>query len=165
MRRPVRVGAVCLWCAAVLAAGACTPSLVGLGTPTTKSPTAAPPRKATPAAKPTATPTPTAASPTASAAATGSGGGQVFATPEAAAAHLYQAWQDDDEPAALEDATQGAVDMLFADTWQDGTYYFGGCGTATECDYNSATGTIRMTISPAPGGGYQVTDVDTGSAG
>lgn len=91
--------------------------------------------------------------------------GSELSTPTEAAQHLYEAWQAGDQAMAATGASHDAVAHLFAHTWTADTYFFGGCSSSVECDYNYADGVIRMTIGAAPTGGYTVTDVVFGSAG
>jgi hypothetical protein len=117
----------------------------------------------TPAATATATATVTATA-TATVTATASAPAKLT-TPEAAAKHLYNAWMAGDKTTAGQGAASSAVTALFAKTWKTGTYFFGGCSTATQCQYNYATGAIMMTISGSASAGYVVTNVEFGSAG
>lgn len=145
--------------AAVVLASACssttTPTATlstAPGTPATSAPaSSAPPATTPPATTPPATPV-TSAPP-------------VFTTAEAAAKHLYNAWKAGDKAAALQGASQSAVDALFSEDWKAGTYFFGGCSDDTQCQYNWAQGAINMTISGNASSGFIVTGVDRGNAG
>jgi hypothetical protein len=86
-------------------------------------------------------------------------------TMEAAAKHLYAAWQAGDKATAATGASPAAVDTLFAHAWKSGTYFFGGCDDTTGCQYNFAAGTVNMKISGDATSGYTVTAVTFGSAG
>jgi hypothetical protein len=86
-------------------------------------------------------------------------------TPEAAATHLYNAWRAGDKTTAAQGASAAAVTALFTKTWKASTYFFGGCSTASQCQYNFATGAIMMTISGSASAGYTVTKVEFGNAG
>lgn len=88
-----------------------------------------------------------------------------FTTPMAAATHLYDAWKAGDKATARQGASAAAVAALFAKTWKSGTYFFGGCSTDTQCQYNFATGAIMLTIGGNASAGYTVTNVEFGSAG
>jgi len=92
----------------------------------------------------------------------------ILTSPKAAAEHLYDAWRTRNRTAALQGAATGAVDTLFAKTWQANTYFFGGCTTPTapsECDYNWAQGALAMKISGNATAGFRVDTVSFGSAG
>jgi hypothetical protein len=89
----------------------------------------------------------------------------ILKTPKEAAEHLYNAWKAGDKPAALLGASSSAVDSLFSEAWTDKPYFFGGCSTDTECDYNYAAGVIKMTIAGSAATGYKVTAVERGNAG
>jgi hypothetical protein len=165
MRGSVRLTMVCT---AVLAlAGACSsdkPSGDGaLATPTPTATVATTPT-ATPAATATPTPTPTATR-TLSVTPTATPTPVKLTTPTAAAKHLYDAWKAGDKPTALRAASSAAVTTLFATAWKDGTYFFGGCSTSKECDYNFATGIVKMTIAGSKSAGYTVSEVEFDSAG
>lgn len=127
-------------------------ALGGSDTPADSSPTVtAPPTTA--AATTPASPEPTA---------------PTLTTPQAAAEHLYTAWQAGDRATALLAASDAAVDELFTMAWTAETYFFGGCTeptAPTECDYNWSGGIIAMAIEGDATTGFRVVSVSAGNAG
>jgi hypothetical protein len=92
----------------------------------------------------------------------------VLASDQAAAEHLYEAWQANDEQAALQGATSAAVEALFARDWGADTYFWGGCTGPDlwECQYNSAQGVvIIMKTDGDSTAGWKVVSVSFGNAG
>jgi hypothetical protein len=133
-----------------LAAASCTSSTPALPPAPTTTVTATVTSTATASAAAAPSPSPAA---------------QIFTTPTAAAKHLYTAWQAGNRTAAAAGASKTAIDALFAHHWASGTYFFGGCSTTTECDYNFASGVIKMTVGGDATSGYTITDIAFGSAG
>jgi hypothetical protein len=151
MFRPL-VGPILIAVIATTSIAACTSS-----TPTAGSSPTAPPAATAPASPPATV----APSPSASA----SPSPQIFSTPTSAAQHLYAAWKANDRTDAAIGASPAAVHALFTRHWTSGTYFFGGCSTHTECDYNFSTGAIRMTLTGTATTGYKVTAIAIGNAG
>jgi hypothetical protein len=129
----------------------------GSDTPAGPSPTVTDPptTAATTSASPTTTAPPAPTAPT-------------LTTPQAAAEHLYHAWQAGDRATALLAASAAAVDEIFTMAWTADTYFFGGCTEPTapsECDYNWSGGIIAMMIEGDATAGFRVVSVSAGSAG
>ncbi len=125
------------------------------------------PARPGPASTTTAGPTTTAASttaPTTPPATAAPAPTMYFPTHEAAADHLFAAWQAGDRGEALKGATVEAVDALFAvppSGWQ--RYYYGGyCDTGEfdqgTCNFRSDTQYARVLSTHTPPG-WQVTSV------
>jgi hypothetical protein len=138
--------------ALALAAG-CAPG--GSDTPTDAGPTVTDPPTAVETTPAATTPAPAPTAPT-------------LTTPQAAAEHLYTAWQAGDRATALLAASDAAVDEIFTMAWTADTYFFGGCTEPTapsECDYNWSGGIIAMMIEGDATAGFRVVSVSAGSAG
>src|SRR3978361_841269 len=121
MRRTL-VAAAITATAALFATSGCTSATPIASSPVIITPSATAAPSATPTPTPTPVPVPSAtvtvtAKPTPK---------PVFTSMEAAAKHLYAAWEAKDKTAATEGAAPAAVSALFGKTWKSGTYFFGG---------------------------------------
>jgi hypothetical protein len=153
MRR--NLGTAAIACAAII-------SIAGCSSSTSSTASRAPSGSASAAVTATAPATAPATTPTATPSATQA---PKFTTPEAAAKHLYSAWEANDKTAAAQSAAPEVISLMFSQTWTAGKYTFGGCSTDTECDYNYADGAIQMIITGSAKSGYTVVSITFGSAG
>ena len=90
-----------------------------------------------------------------------SGGGKV-SKPEAAAKGLYNAWKRNNRRAALQVATQSAVNKVFRTRYSGPGWEFNGCEKRAggyDCFYRYEGGGVNMRVVGGAAAGYRVRSV------